>query len=807
MRSVWQDIRYAIRLSGRAPAFTALAVVTLALGIGATTALFSVVHAVLLRPLPYDDPDRLVLVRARAADGTHRPALSGPEIADLRATGVFSQVGGLVAVDGNLTSTSGDVRMEQVPAANATDDFLPTLGVRPQIGRLLDARIDTGSGRILAVVISHELWQRRFGGDPAIVGSAIEVNNMDLTVVGILPPNFRVLMSPDANMPSQIDLWFSVRFDADRRDRSHATVARLAPGTSLEAARAALAVLAARSTAAHPDAYGSTPFVLSVDRLQDDTARPARGALLALMGAVTFVLLIACVNVANLLLARTAGRTRELSVRSAIGAARVRLLQQLVIEGLVLGMAGGGAGVLLSLWAETLVVWLRPPTLPAVHVNSLERVPLIFALTVTVLATVAFSLAPAMQAMRADAGPLLRASERLSSSTRARWLRALLMVVEVAVSVVLLVGAGLMLRTFVALSAVDPGFDSDRVLTLQASIHPRSFAEFEKKWQFYWSALDRLHALPGVQAVSAVRPLPFEPLSVTSRFLVSDSSREALAASYSTMPGYFSAMRIRLIEGRDFVRADIDQQQPVVVVDETFARRMWPNGGALGQELTLRRGSRDTRVGTVIGIVSAVRTASLAAEGLPQVYLPYHRNALFDMAIVIRTAGDPALLGAAAEETVESLGGRRPVSDVRPMRAYVSDALGESRFVLTLLGMFAAVAIVLCGIGLYGVMSHATAQRTREIGIRIALGATRRDILRLVVGEGLGFVVTGTVVGLVTAAAVTRVLQTMLFGVTPVDLSTLIAVSVLLVVVSLGACYAPARRATQVDAARSLNLP
>jgi predicted permease len=806
MRSLWQDIRYAIRLSGRAPAFTAIAVVTLALGIGATTALFSVVHAVLLRPLPYSEPDRLVLIRARATDGTLRPVLSGPEIADLRAaTGVFSQVGGLVAVDGNLTSTAGDTRMEQVPAANATDDFLPTLGVRPQIGRLLDERIDTGTGRILSVIISHELWHRRFGGDPAIVGKSIEVNNMDLTVVGILPPNFRVLMSPDANVPARIDLWFSVRFDADRRDRSHATIARLAPGTSLEAARAELAVLAARLTSSHPDAYGRTPFVLSIDRLQEDTARPARGALLALMGAVGFVLVIACANVANLLLARTTGRARELAVRSAIGAARGRLLQQLVTEGLVIGLAGGAAGVLLSLWAETLVVWLRPPTLPAVQVNSLEGLPLVFALAVTLLATVAFSLAPALQAMRADAGPLLKAGERLSSG-RTRRLRALLMVVEVAVSVVLLVGAGLMLRTLIALNAVDPGFDSDHVLTLQASIHPRSFAEFEKKWQFYSSAIDRLRALPGVQAVSAVRPLPFEPLSITSRFLPPDSSREVIAASHTTMPGYFAAMGIKLSEGRDFVRADIDQQQPVVIVDEAFARRMWPDGRAVGQELRLRRGSRDTKVGTVIGIVTPIRTRTLAAEGLPQVYLPYHLSALFDMTIVIKTAGDPLLLAAAAEETVESLGGRRPVSDVRPMRNYVSDAMAESRFVWTLLGIFAAIAVVLCGIGLYGVISHATAQRTREIGIRIALGATRRDVVRLVVGEGLRFVLTGTIVGLAASVAVTRALQTMLFGVTPTDLPTLAAVAAVLGVVAIAACYAPARRATQVDAARTLNL-
>jgi putative ABC transport system permease protein len=591
--------------------------------------------------------------------------------------------------------------MEQVPAANATDDFLPMLGVQPQFGRLLDERIDIGVGRILSVVISHELWQRRFNADPALVGRSIEVNNMELTVVGILPPNFRVLMSPDANVPPRIDLWFSVRFDADRRDRSHAIIARLAQGVTVEQARAALASIAARATAAHPDAYGRTPLVLSIDRLQDDTSRPARRALLALMGAVGFVLLIACANVANLLLARTTGRARELAVRSAIGAARARLLRQLVTEGLVLGLAGGAAGMLLSLWAETLVVWLRPPTLPAVQVNSLEGLPIVFAIAVTLLATVAFSLAPALQAMRADPGPLLKTGERsgLSSIGRTRRLRTLLIVFEVAVSVVLLVGAGLMLRTLIALHSVDPGFNGGRILTLQASIHPRSFADFEKKWQFYSSALDHLRALPGVETVSAVRPLPFESLTTANRFQSTDLAREVVATSHTTMPGYFSAMGIRVVNGRDFERQEIERQQAVVIVDESFARRMWPDGRAIGQELKLRRGSRETDLGIVIGVVAPVRTTTLAEEGLPQVYLPYHRNALFDMTIVIKTAGDPMLLAAAAERTVESLGGNRPISDVRPMNAYVADALAERRFVLTLLGIFALVALLLCGIG------------------------------------------------------------------------------------------------------------
>jgi putative ABC transport system permease protein len=803
MLSFAQDLRYAVRLFGRAPAFTAVAVITLALGIGATTALFNVVYAVLLRPLPYADPERLVMIRAIGADGTPQPVLSGAEIADLRDARVFSSVGGLVAVDGNLTDASDGVEMEQVPAANATDDFLTTLGIRPARGRLLDVRRDTAKGRITAVLISHELWQRRYAADPEIVGRLIESNNISVAVAGVLPQGFQVYLGQDTQVPARIDLWFSAGMDGGRQDRGHTTIARLAPGVTIEQARAETAVLSARLTSEHGDAYGRTPLRLVVDRLQDDAVREARPALLALMGAVCFVLLIAGANVANLLLARITSRGRELAVRSAIGAERLRLVRQLITEGLVLGTLGGTAGVLLALWGESLLVWMRPPGMPPMPVETLTPVPLTFAVILTIAVSVLFSLAPAIQGLRADAGTLLRASSR-SGHTSSRRLRTALLVAEVALSVVLLIGAGLMLRTLAALNRVALGFDASNVLTAEASLRPTAFRELRAQWEFYRRAMEDLRALPGVQSVSATYPLPLSGQPSSMRVSAADSGRELLVRSQTTLPEYFSTLRIDLREGRDFVPADIEQQRGVVIVDDSLARALWPGQSAIGRQLRgIRRGAM-VDLGEVIGVAAPVVTGTLRRGEDPLVYLPYHQRPFLDLSVVVRASGDPMQLSAAVKKTVESLGAMRPVSDIRPMSGYVGDAVAESRFVLTLLGIFAGVALVLCAVGLYGVIAYTTAQRTHEIGIRVALGAAAGDIRRLVLGEGLRWTGVGVAAGLAGAALATRALDTLLFGVARTDAATLAAVCVLLTAVACAACLIPARQASRIAASEAL---
>jgi predicted permease len=790
------DAWHVLRLLRRNPLFAAVAVMTLAVGIGVTTALFSVFSAVLLRPLPYANADRLVVVRADGPEGIAQPRLAGDEIDDLRAlTTVFDSVGAIVAVDGNLTSESGDVEMERVTAANVSDDFLPTLGVRPHLGRLLDARMDDSPDGVRAVLIGHDLWQRRYGGDPSILQRTIEINNRRLAVAGILPRDLRLLLGRDTNVPARIDIWFSAGVDGDRRSRGYTAVARLEPGVTVDRARATLAALSSRLTAQHQQAYATQPLRLRVETLQGDTAREARPVLLALMGAVAFVLLIACANVANLLLARSIARSREMAMRAAIGARRSRLLRQLVTEGLVLGVIGGGAGLLIARWTEALVIWVRPAALPAVDI-ALDARTLIFAIGVTVGASLLFSIAPAVTGARLALADMLR-QERAPTSSR--YVRTALVVGEVALSVILLVGAGLMIRTLVALQAVAPGFDAGDVLTMQATMQPRAFDTTEKKLQFYDTALERLRALPGVRTASAVRPLPLEGVSFVDRFAPDAANAEIVASSHTTFAGYFGAMGIRRLAGRDFTSADIEQRRQVLIVDERFARAAWPDGRALGRHVRVLRPGRASAAHEVIGVVAHVRTDSLRSEGRPQVYLPYHQRPLFDLALVIEVDGEPMDVASSARRIVESLGGGRPVFDIRPLRSYVDDAMAESRFLLILSALFAALALALSAIGIYGVLAYLVAERRRDISIHLALGATRSAILGRVMTHGLQFTAVGVAIGLAGALGVNQLIASLLFGVQPTDPVTLVMVIGTITLVAAVACWLPAWRAAGLD--------
>ena len=799
MKHFIQDLAYAARLFGRHPAFTLLAVVTLALGVGATTAVFTVFNAVLLRPLPYKDPERLVVIRADALNGTATAALADAEIADLREmTRLFEEVAGLTAVNGDLTSREGDLPMERVSAASATDNLLPMLGATPSIGRLLDDRIDSTTGRVLSVVISHELWSRRFGADPQMVGRHVDINNMSLVVVGVLPQGFQLRFGSDTNIPARVDVWFPTGLGKERRYRGHTAVGRLAKGVSLDQARAELTSLEARINAAHPDVYVPAPLRLHANSLQADAAREAKGSLLLLFGAVSFVLLISCANVAHLLLTRTAARSRELAIRSAVGADRVRLLRQLLTEGAVLGLAGGGAGFLLAEWGEVLLTWLKPPSLPPVDLTLDARV-LIFGLAVTFLASLLFSIAPALQAIRADVVDALKASGR-SAGPRSRRLRTALIVSEVALTVVLLVAAGLMIRTGAALHAVDTGFDGRNVLTMRASMNIRNFLAVEKRWGFYRQALDRLQGLPGVQSLSAVRPLPLEEMTSIERFVPDDQpGREIVASSIATLPGYFQTLRIRLLQGRDFVAGDLDVKRSVVVVDRQFAAVAWPNEAPLGRRIHISRGGRELFSAEVIGVVDHVRANTLRDDRQPQVYLPYHQYPLGEMALAIRVAGDPRLIIDAARREIEALGGGRPVHRIRMMSDYVDDAAAESRFLVALLSIFAALALILATVGLYGVITYSAGLRTREIGIRLALGARPGDIVRLVIGDAMGSAATGMAIGIAAAILLTRSFRSLLFGVGAADPLTLTVVALVLSLVAVFASFVPARRATRVD--------
>ena len=527
-----QDIHYTLRGLRKNPGFAAVAAVTLALGIGATTAIFTVVNAVLLRPLPYVEPDRLVMIRTEGIGGAAEPLLNGAEIQDIRAaTHVFDQVASIVAVAGSLT---GESEMERVITANVTGNFLPMLGIPPVLGRSLDERIDTSANAILSVVISHELWERRYGSDPGIIGRHTEVNNLPVAIVGVMPRGFKLLLREDTNVRAAIDVWLTTGLESDRRQRSRTVVARLAPNTTLDQARAELAVLSARLTAEHQNSYTHAPLRFYVEPLQDDTVTDVRPALVALMGAVGLVLLIACANVANLVIARRAGRMDEIAVRTAIGAGRGRLLRQFVTEGLVLGTIGGFAGVVIARWTGSLLIWLRPSTLPPVNV-TVDPGTVMFAIAVTVTAVLIFSLGPALYAARLNVAHAL--NRRRTGHAPSRRVGAALVIAEIALSVVLLVGAGLMIKTIVFLHAVQTGFEAGHVLTMQAQMSARAFPQIDGKWQFYKVAIEQLSSLPGVQSVSAVRPLPLQGVAFAERFVTAGSHDELIAAWHTTLPG------------------------------------------------------------------------------------------------------------------------------------------------------------------------------------------------------------------------------------------------------------------------------
>ena len=793
-----RDIRYALRLFRRSPAFAGLAVATLALGIGTTTSMFTLVHAVLLRPLPYADPDRLVILRADSPTQARAATLADGEIADIASEpAVFASVGSIVAVDGNLTG--GDT-MERVSAASVTDGFLRTLAITPAIGRLLEDRIDSTTDTVLSVVISDELWRRRFNADPAVLGRHYDINNKSLAIVGVLPRGFRLYLGPDANVPARIDIWFPTSLAAgERKYRAHTAIARLAPGVSVSRARQALDAIAARTGSRYAGIYGARAPRFYADALHGDAVRAAKPPLLALMGAVGFVLLIACANLANLLLARTTTRGREIAVRSAIGASRLRLIRQLVTEGLVLGTCGGVAGVALAAFGQSVVDRLRPAGVPAMPANPLDAPVMAFALVATLAASILFSLAPAIRGTAARVVDPLRSGSRGDTGRGSR-LRSSLVITEVALAILLLTGAGVMLRTLLALRSVDTGFRADHVLTLHASLRPRDANRVEEKWRFYQDAMERLRALPGVVAVSAVRPLPLEGITFTDRVEVERGAGEIVADSQVALPGYFAAMRIPWVAGRDFAATDVEQKRAVAIVDAAFARAAWPDANPIGQRLRIRGGSRaQVTWAEVIGVAGHVTASGLRGAGRPQVYVPYHAFALFDLAVVIRTNGNPAALADAAKRTIEALGGQRPAHHVEPMTIYVEAAMADARFAVTLLAGFAALALLLCAVGISGVIALVSAQRTREFGVRLALGANPSGIRSLVMREGLTWTAAGIAAGTLASLAMARFLDTLVYGVRARDPLTLVVVALLLAATAAAASYVPARRAARLD--------
>ena len=797
VEEMWQDLRYGVRKLLKSPGFSLVAVMTLAVGIGANTAIFSVVNAVLLRPLPFERPEELVRVfGTRASRSSFSRPHSYLNFSDMRAQNQAFE--SLAAYTGASAALSGADAPEQITGVVSTGDIFRVLRTKPLMGRLLEPG-DERPGGSNAVVISHGLWQRRFGGDPQIVGRPIRLDGREREIVGVTPADFHFEFVSDAT-----DFWMPID-PAEGSYKSRGSIfleaiGRLKPGASVEQAGADLGVVGSRLEQQYPDSNAGLGVRLA--SAQEDLVGDLRPTLLVLLGAVGFVLLIACANVANLLLARAAGRYREIAVRSALGAWRGRIVRQLMTESLLLALAGGLLGLLFALWGVKILSAFVPENVPRFGETSLDLRVLGFTLAASVLTGFLFGIAPALQSSKFDLNEALKEGGRGGTDGQGRRrVRSLLIVSEVALSLVLLVGAGLLIKSFVKLRNTDPGFDASNTLTASLSLASVRYDTDEKIADFYRLLVERVRAMPGVESVGAVTPLPLSENGYSFSFEIVGQpplppGQGQSASARFVAPDYFRAQGVPLRKGRIFTEADKAGAPDVIVVNEAFARRYFPGVEPLGQRLSLGINNIE---GEVVGVVGDIRGTRLATPAAPEYYVPEATVAFTDLTLVIRTKGDPASLTPALREVVKEMDKDQPLYDVRTMDALVARSVARQRFSMTLIGVFAVLAMLLAAVGIFSVMSFLVSQRAHEIGIRMALGAQRRDILSMVVRQGVTLTLVGVCVGLAGAFALTRLMSGLLYEVSATDPVVYGGITALLAAVALLACYVPARRATKVD--------
>jgi putative ABC transport system permease protein len=811
----WRDLRFTARSLLRSPAFTAIAVLTLALGIGANTAIFSVVYSVLLRPLAYSEPERLISIRAAyAGTGAQDIPASQPEYHDyLEGVGALQDLAAVYPISINLTGLGEPQRIQ---ASVVSDNYFRLLGVAPALGR--DFTPDDDRGQIgYVVIISHQLWQKRFGGDPGVIGKTVRLDDDPMTIIGIMPRGFRHVLESGT---SPMEVWAPIALDNPdpnflnaRGLRVYDLIGRLKPGRTVDNASAELAALTVRLREQYPQAYpagqGWHPVATP---LAEQVVGDVRPALLVLLGAVGFVLLIGCANVANLLLARSTVREREIAVRTALGSSRGRLVRQLLTESLVLAALGGGLGLVLAAWGSSALGRLVSLYLPRAGEIELSLPVLGFTAFLIILTGVVFGLLPALQMSRADLQGVLKDSGRGTAGAPRTRMRAALVVAEVAVALMLLAGAGLMLRSFQRLMAVEYGFDPDRLLTLQMWLpvpNDRSKGRFQTHAQrrsFYERALAAVQAVPGVRNAALISQLPLRGendlrLEIEGRPVAPDDP-PMTAQGRLVSPNYFETMGIPRLAGEGLPDLEDSVSRRLVVVNRTMAEKYWPGADPIGQRVRFRS---DGPWLTVAGIVGDVRQIGPADPPREEVYSSYRAVSSQEMSMVVRTGeDDPERLGAAVTAAIRSVDPEQPVFGVMSMERVIENASAERRISMVLLLLFAGMALLLSAIGIYGVMAYTTTQRRHEIGIRLALGAGTRDVLRLVVGQGMRLVLVGLVAGLVGAWSLSRVLASQLFDTSAQDPVTYAAVAFLLGLVALIATWLPARRATRVDPMISL---
>jgi putative ABC transport system permease protein len=793
---LWQDLRYGARMLLKNPGFTTIAVITLALGIGANTAIFSVVNAVLIRAFPYLQPDRLVIVweTRRGEQNTVSPA----NFFDWQdQNSVFD---GMAAYADTRVNFIGDGGPEEIPAQRTTANLFSVLGVNALLGRTF-AEEDGKPGQNNVAVISFGLWQSRFGGDPRVIGRKVILNAVERTVIGVLPPDVKWHVRKFSVTGQTAELWVPTITNEMRQNRGRfiGAVARLKPGVTLPQARAEMGAVAGHLAEQYKQF--NLGFGADVVPLRKQFAGEIRLALLVLMGAVGFVLLIACANVANLLLARAATRRKEIAVRAAMGASRGRIVRQLLTESLLLSAMGGGAGLLLAKLGATALVSLSPPELGDFQNVEVSAPVLGFTFVVTLLTGVIFGLVPAFEASNVKLNDTLKEAGRsLMGSARSRRLRGALVVAEIALALTLLAGAGLLARSFVRLQGVGTGFNARNVMTMRVTLPRARYDQDAKIVNFFTQALERMRTLPGVEAAGAVNHTPFLGLGTQDGFSVEGRPKPPpgeppyTTGICVTDQNFFGAMQIPLKRGRLFTEQEVRENRNVVVINEALARKYFPNEDPLGQRL-----SSWTKPNEIIGIVGDAKHKELDKETGPMSYWPMAQYPYGYMTFVMRTRGDATAVAAAARKVIQTLDPQQSVADVRALESLVGDSIARQRFNALLFSVFALVALLLSAGGIYGVMSYAVAQRAHELGVRVALGARSRDVLRLVIGQGMKLVLAGVAVGLVTSFSLTRLLRNLLFEVSATDPSMFVGVAALLAAVALAACYLPARRATKVD--------
>jgi predicted permease len=793
MGTLRQDLKYTFRMLWKEKAFAAIAIITLALGIGANTAIFSVINAVLFRPLPYREPARLVTVLHEGSN-----PVAPANFLDWRAQNhVFESMAAAQIWEPTLT---GKDQPEQLHALQMTADMFSVLGVNAIAGRTFNTGEDQ-PGNEHVVVLSHRFWQRRFNADKNIIGQRLTLNGEGYTIIGVMPEDFQ--FAPF--WATRAEIWTPLNLASrinDRRGQSLRVFARLKPGVTHEQAQSEMDAINNRLAADYPKE--NKGLVTSVDSLHEKVVGKSRTALLILFGAVGFVLLIACANVANLMMARATARRKEIAVRAALGASRSRIARQLLTESVMLSLVGGVLGLLLAMWGIEALKMLGPANLPRLNNIGLDYYVLGFTLGLSVLTGMLFGLAPVFQTRRVDLNETLKEGGRRASDGGSRAsVRRLLVISEMGLALMLLISGGLMIRSFLRLLYIEPGFNPRQVLTMTVSLAGSEHSTEAKRAAFFNELMGRVESIPGVQSASAINHLPLGGdiwnLGFTIEGRPAPQPGESQSAVYRIVrPRYFQTMGVTLIKGRDFTERDNDAAPGVVIINEAFARRYFQGEEPLGKRINVSNDSRNPR--EIVGVIMDAKQSDLTLAPRPETYLPHMQAASpRSLTLVIRSSSDMGALAQAVQQEVWTIDKNLPVSEIRTMEDVVAESIGQQRFNMILLSLFACVALVLAAVGVYGVMSYSVTQRTHEIGIRMALGASARDVLRMVVKQGMTLALLGVGLGLIGAFALTRLMSGLLFDISPTDSLTFTVIPIVLTGVALVACYIPARRATRVD--------